>query len=425
MSRLFTALIVLAMVAGVGAGWACRVGLAPDQAKEAAHAFGLVVDLFLRLIRMVIAPLVFSTLVSGVAQMEGAAAVGRVGGKALAWFLVASLVSLSIGLVVARVLQPGAAAHLAHAAVAGAGDAPAGALTIEGFLSHLAPTSIVDAMARNEILQIVLFAVLAGAAMSALPGRAAPLLQVVEQVAAVMLKITGYVMRLAPLAVFAALAGTVAERGLDVLWSYLRFVESFYIGVAALWAVLLASAVLFCGWRAIRLLGAIREPLLLAFATTSSEAAYPKLLERLKAFGVPARIAGFVLPLGYSFNLDGAMMYATLAILFIAQAFGASLSLGQQMVLLLVLMVSTKGLAGVPRAVIVVIAALLPYFHLPAAGVALILGVDHILDMGRAATNVLGNSVASLVVARWEGALEPPSAEQVKGAAAVPRQAER
>lgn len=406
MNRLFSLLIVAAMVGGVAAGWACNAYLDAAGAGRAAHYFDLATWVFLRLIRMIIAPLVFSTLVSGIARMGDASAVGRVGLKAIAWFLLASLVSLSIGLFMVRWLQPGVGVSLPPV-VASAPAAPAEPLSVEGFLLHLVPTSVFDALARNEILQIVVFAVLAGMAMASLREKASALLELVEQLAAVMLKVTGYIMRLAPIAIFAAMAAAVAERGLGVLWSYLKFVEGFYLALAILWGFLILSAAAACGARGFRLVSAVREPMLLAFSTTSSEAAYPKLLERLEAFGIPNRIASFVLPLGYSFNLDGAMAYATFAILFIAQAYHVQLSLGQQVVMLLILMVSSKGLAGVPRAVMVIITAALPYFHLPVVGVGLILAVDHIMDMGRAATNVLGNSVASLVVARWEGALEP------------------
>jgi Na+/H+-dicarboxylate symporter len=410
MNRLFTALIVLAMVGGVAAGSACHAYLAPAELKTAVESFGLVTDLFLRLIRMVIAPLVFATLVAGIVHMEDAAAVGRVGVKALVWFVLSSLISLAIGLVMVRLLQPGVGVAIpANLAAPTLGAAPE-PLTLKVFLAHLVPTSIVDAMAKNEILQIVVFAVLFGLGASALPQRAPAVAALADQVGAVMLKVTGFVMQLAPLAVFAALAGAIAAQGLEILWTFLRFIEDFYLALAILWAVLLAAAALAWGLKGLGLLAAVREPVLVAFSTTSSEAAYPKLLERLEAFGVPPRIVSFVLPLGYSFNLTGSMMYLTFALVFIAEVFHVPLTLGQQIVMLLILMVSSKGVAGVPRSAMVVLAATLPFFHLPMAGIALVLAVDHVMDMGRSATNVLGNAVASVIVARLEGTRRPEPA---------------
>lgn len=411
MNRLFTVLIILAMAGGIAAGWACHEYLDPAQAKQAAAGFGLVTDVFLRLIKMIIAPLVFATLIGGIAHMEDAASVGRVGAKTLAWFVLASLVSLTIGLVMVTLLQPGAGIDLARLAAPGAKAAHlAGAdFTLKDFLSHLVPTSIFDAMSRNEILQIVVFSVFVGTAIAAMPGRVPGVVALVEQIATVMLKVTGYVMRFAPLAIFAALAATVAEQGIGILWTYAKFVGGFYLSLGVLWVLLAAVGVVAAGARGLRLIPMVREPILLAFSTASSEAAYPKTLEQLEKFGVPARIVRFVLPLGYSFNLDGSMMYCTFAVMFIAQAYHVPLSLGQQITMLLLLMVTSKGMAGVPRASLVVIAATLGYFHLPDAGLLLIIAVDHLLDMGRSATNVVGNSVAAAVVARWEGGLEAPT----------------
>jgi Na+/H+-dicarboxylate symporter len=404
-NRLFGVLIVLAMAGGVAAGWACHVWLGPADAKTAVESFGLITDLFLRLIRMVIAPLVLATLVAGVAHMEDTAAVGRVGGKALAWFVLASLVSLAIGLLVVRLLQPGVGVSVPANLLAAAPSTGVGAepLTLKGFLAHLVPTSIVDAMARNEILQIVVFGVLFGLGVASLPQRAPAVLQLADQVSAVMLKVTGFIMKLAPLAIFAAMAGAVAAQGIEILWVFLKFIEGYYLALLILWAVMLAAAGVAWGAKGLGLLGAVREPVLIAFSTTSSEAAYPKLLERLEAFGAPPRIVSFVLPLAYSFNLTGSMMYLSFTLVFIAQVFHVPLTLGQEVVMLLFLMVSSKGVAGVPRSGVVVLAATLPYFHLPMAGIPLVLAVDHVMDMGRASTNVFGNAVATMVVARWEG----------------------
>jgi Na+/H+-dicarboxylate symporter len=409
MNRLFTALIVLGMVGGVAAGWACHQYLGAADLKTATASFALVTKLFLNLIKMVIAPLVFATLVAGIGHMEDVAAVGRVGVKALVWFVISSLLSLSIGLVMVRLLEPGVGVNI-PANLLAAGE-PAGAaaqpLTLDGFLGHLVPTSIADAMAKNEILQIVVFAVLFGVGAASLPQRAPAVMQLADQVGQVMLKLTGFVMKLAPLAIFAAMAGAIAEHGPEILGVYVRFIGDFYLALLVLWAVLALVAVLAWGLKGLGLLPAVSEPVLLAFSTTSSEAAYPKLLERLEAFGVRKEIVSFVLPLAYSFNLTGSMMYLTFALVFIAQVFHVPLSLGQQVVMLLILMVSSKGVAGVPRAGFVVLSATLPFFHLPMAGAALVFAVDHVMDMGRTATNVFGNAVASLLVARLEGEREP------------------
>ncbi len=410
MNRLFTAFIVGAMVLGVLVGWAVNQGVEPEQAKQVAEGLTIVTDVFLRLIKMIIAPLVFATLVAGIAHMEDAASIGRVGVKTMAWFITASIVSLTIGLLMVHLIQPGSGMNLvADAASGGGGAVDASKLTLKEFVTHLVPSSIVDAMARNEILQIVVFSVFVGTAVSSIDDKAPAVLALVDQVATIMLKVTGYVMKTAPLAIFAALAATIATQGLGVLIDYAKFVLGFYASLGVLWALLAAAAILIVGRRALELLGAIRGPALLAFATASSEAAYPRTLEELQKFGLSRRISSFVLPLGYSFNLDGSMMYCTFAVLFIAQAYGIELSIGQQITMLLLLMVTSKGMAGVPRASLVVIAATLTYFDLPEAGLLLILGVDHLLDMGRSATNVVGNSVAAAVVAKWEGQIEEPA----------------
>ena len=396
MNRKFAFWLVAAMLGGIAFGLACHAWLAPAQVKPVTDGLGLVTTVFLRLIKMIIAPLVFSTLVAGIAHMEGAAAVGRIGAKSVAWFLFASLVSLTLGLVMVHLFQPGAGLALPSGETAGV----AAGMSLSDFVTHLVPRSIVEAMANNEILQIVVFSCFVGTAIAAAKERAAAIVALVEQIAQVMLRVTGYVMLFAPLAVFAALASTVAAEGAGILAVYAKFVGGFYISLALLWLLLLTVA-----WWVRRdhaLLAAVRSPMLLAFSTASSEAAYPQLLEKLEGIGLSPKIVSFVLPLGNSFNLDGSMMYCTLAVLFVAQAYGIDLSLAQQVTLLLLLMVTSKGMAGVPRASIVVIAAALPYFHLPEAGLLLVLAVDHILDMGRSATNIVGNAVACVVVQAWE-----------------------
>ena len=288
------------------------------------------------------------------------------------------------------------------------------AFTLKDFVTHLVPASPIEAMANNEILQIVVFSAFFGVAATAIGERAAPVIRGIEGLATITLQITDYVMRFAPIAVFAAVTSTVAQQGPSILATFGYFMGTFYFGLALLWLLLFAAARLVVGPRAGQLFRYVREPMLLAFSTASSEAAFPRTLEALERFGVPSRIASFVLPLGYSFNLDGGMMYCTFATIFIAQAYGIHLAFGQQVTMLLLLMVTSKGMAGVPRASLVVIAATLPFFHIPEAGLLLILAVDHFLDMGRSATNVVGNAVASVIVARWEGGLEPPAPPEIE-----------
>jgi Na+/H+-dicarboxylate symporter len=408
MPKHFTTLILIAMLLGIAVGYACNIAF-PDPKTAAAIAgyISLVTDLFLRLIKMIIAPLVLSTLIVGITHMGSSSSLGRVGAKTMGWFVSASLVSLFIGMVMVNILQPGVNLGLPVPDLGVAANLKTSGLTLKEFVTHLVPRSVVEAMAANEILQIVVFAIFAGVAISSLGDRAKQLTEVIEQVAHMMLEITGYVMKAAPFAVFAAIAATVTTNGLGILVTFGKFMGGFYLSLAVLWAVIFGAGFLVVGPRAIRLAHLVREPILLAFSTASSEAAYPKTLERLEQFGVPNRIASFVLPLGYSFNLDGSMMYCTFATLFIAQAYGISLSWGEQIAMLLLLMVTSKGMAGVPRASLVVIAATLSTFNIPEAGLLLIMGVDQFLDMGRSATNVVGNSVAAAVVSKWEGDLRP------------------
>lgn len=404
MARRLTLFVLIAMIAGVAVGYGLNIS--GVSTKAYAEVFGVVTDVFLRLIKMVIGPLVFSTLVVGVAHMEDGASVGRVGVKTLGWFVSASLVSLLLGLGMVHLLAPGEGLRLTLPAASAKSDITAQAFTLKDFITHLVPTSIAQALANNEILQIVVFSIFVGMAVNSVSDRAPQVMAFAEQVSRVMIAMTGFVMMFAPFAVFAAIANTVASQGLSVLAGYARFVGGFYLSLTLLWALLIAAGFLIVGPRILRLASLMRAPALLAFSTASSEAAFPRTLEGLREFGVPDRIAGFVLPLGYSFNLDGSMMYCTFATLFIAQAYHTPLTLGQQITMLLVLMITSKGMAGVPRASLVVIAATLTLFRLPEAGLLLILAVDHLLDMGRSATNVVGNAVASAVVARWESQLE-------------------
>jgi len=416
MQRRFSYFVAGAMVLGILVGFLINQNITDAaQLKAVAGGFNVVTDIFLRLIKMIIAPLVFSTLVVGIAHMEDAAAIGRVGAKTMGWFITASIVSLTIGLIMVHLISPGVGLNIPLPDVTAVSTVDATTLSFKDFITHLVPKSIVEAMANNEILQIVVFSVFVGTAIASIDDKAPAVLQLAEQVSQVMLKITSYVMLFAPFAIFAALASTVATQGLIVLLSYAKFVGGFYLSLGVLWGLLLLAAIAVIGARGLGLFAAVREPVLLAFSTASSEAAYPRTLEQLQKFGVSRKIASFVLPLGYSFNLDGSMMYCTFATLFIAQAYGIELSIGQQIMMLLLLMITSKGIAGVPRASLVVIAATLGYFKIPEAGLLLILAVDHLLDMGRSATNVVGNSVASVVVAKWENQLETPEPEAAKG----------
>ncbi|MYM82618.1 cation:dicarboxylase symporter family transporter [Duganella sp. FT50W] len=404
-SRL-TTYILIGLAIGIITGYVANTNLANPTGF--ADTMALITTLFLRLIKMIIAPLVFSTLVCGIAKMGDATAVGRVGVKTLGWFFIASVMSLSLGLVLVNIFRPGDALLGHMAATAAKADLATSSLTLKDFVTHLVPSSIVDGMAKNEILQIVIFSLFFGSAAAAIGQKANVLIEALEGVAHVMLKVTGYVMMFAPFAVFAAVAGTIAKSGLGVLSTYGVFMAEFYFGIALLWALLIFIGFLFLKGRVFALMKEMRSPALLAFSTASSEAAYPKTLEGLERFGVRNRIASFVLPIGYSFNLDGSMMYCTFATVFIAQAYGIEMSLGQQLTMMAVLMLTSKGMAGVPRASLVVIAATLGQFNIPEAGMLLLLGIDHFLDMARSATNVIGNGIATAVVAKWEGEMDPP-----------------
>ncbi|KVU25704.1 C4-dicarboxylate ABC transporter [Burkholderia ubonensis] len=404
--RNITSYIVIAMVLGIAVGYGCHSAFPdPNVTKEIAGYVSLLSDVFLRLIKMIIAPLVFATLTVGIAHMGDTSSVGRVGVKALGWFFIASFVSLLFGLLTATVLQPGSHLSLPLPATDVATNLKTGAFTLKDFVTHLVPKSIAEAMANNEILQIVVFSIFFGTALSSLGELGKRLTGVIEDLAQVMLKVTGAVMWFAPIAVFAALASTITTQGLGILLTFAKFMGSFYIALALLWGMLTLAGLAFLGKRTFSLIRLIREPFLLSFATASSEAAYPKLLDALDRFGVNRKISSFVLPMGYSFNLDGSMMYCTFAVLFITQAYGIHLPLGTQLTMLLLLMLTSKGMAGVPRASLVVIAATLNQFNLPEAGLLLIMGVDTFLDMGRSATNAVGNSIAAAVIAKWEGQL--------------------
>jgi Na+/H+-dicarboxylate symporter len=419
-------LILGALVLGIVVGYMIFVSF-PDKrtATSMAGYIAILSDVFLRLIKMLIGPLVFSTLVVGIAHMGDAASVGRVFGKAIGWFIVASLVSLLLGMLLANLLQPGHNLGLPLPDIGSSANLATAKFTLKDFVSHLVPKSFAEAMANNEILQIVVFSMFFGVALAALGEKGRTLVAAIDELSHVMLTMTGYVMKLAPVAVFAAMAATVAVNGLEILWRFAIFMGDFYLGLIILWSLLILAGFVVLGPRVFRLMKLIREAFMLSFATASSEAAYPKIIDALDRFGVKRKISSFVMPMGYSFNLDGSMMYCTFATLFIAQAYGIELSIGTQLTMLLVLMLTSKGMAGVPRASLVVIAATLNQFNIPEAGLLLILGVDVFLDMGRSATNAVGNSIASAAVAKWEGELLPPAeAEQnerlIESGAVVP-----
>jgi proton glutamate symport protein len=390
-----TTQIFIALVLGVAVG-----ALWPQQGV-AIHPLA---DLFLRMIKMIIAPLIFSTLVVGIAGAGDLRAVGRIGLKAIVWFEFATTMALVIGLVVVNVLQPGVG--LATPVAPDVSQVATMATQQQSgwdLLLHLVPTSLIDAMARGDVLQVVVFSVFFGVALGALGARGAALVSLLDIVAHAMFRVTAYVMWFAPIGVFAAMASAVGTHGLRVLVSFAKLIGTMYLGYGLFVLVVLGVASLVTRVRVGAFITAIREPFLIAFSTASSEAALPKALEAMERFGVPGRIAGFVLPTGYSFNMDGGTLYLSAASIFVAQLAGIHLSVGQQVIMMLTLMLTSKGIAGVPRGSLVVLAAAVSTFNLPMAGVALLLGVDQILDMGRTAVNVLGNCLASVVVARWEG----------------------
>jgi Na+/H+-dicarboxylate symporter len=401
MSRVLMLAMTAAMLLGLLVGIFCNYFFSPSQTADLAGALSIATNIFLSLIKVIIAPLVLTTLTAGIARMESTAEIGRIGLKTIVWFIFASLVSLALGLMLVDLLRPGEGFVPAGQLAAHSHSVGTEGFTVSGFITHLVPTSIVAAMANNEILQIVVFSCLAGTAIAAIKEHVPIVIAIIEQIAAVMLKVTSYVMLVAPVALFSALASTVAVQGPTILFTYAKFVAGYYLGIVILWSVLLTFAALLRSDGIGRIWKAVTGPLIIAFSTASSEAAYPKLLQGLEEAGLPRRLVSFVLPLGYSFNLDGSMMYLTFATIFIAQVYHINMSLLQQVGVLLLMMVTSKGVAGVPRGSLVVLAATLPVFHLPDAGLLIVLAVDHLLDMGRSATNVVGNAVACVVVQRW------------------------
>ena len=407
-SNKLTLYIVIAMIAGAILGYYIHETQSATSIESISKNLKLLTTIFLRLVQMIIAPLVFTTLVVGIAKLGDIKTVGRVGGKALLWFISASLMSLLIGLILVNIFKPGEGIALSNADMTGAKDlmGKTQSFSLLNFVEHVFPKSMIESMANNEILQIVIFSIFFGVAAAALGEKAKGLIKAFDTIAHIILKMVGYVMNFAPLGVFGAIAAVIATKGLAVFIFYGKYLLYFLIGIGVLWIVLLGVGFLILGKRVPSLLKHISSPLVIAFSTTSSEAVFPKLTEELERFGCKDKIVSFILPLGYSFNLDGSMMYMTFASLAIAQAYGIHLDTGTQLTMLLVLMLTSKGIAGVPRASLVVVTATCAMFHIPPEGIALILPIDHFCDMFRTATNVLGNSLATTVVSKWEGSLE-------------------
>ena len=398
-----TALIFYALILGVVLGHF----LPAETNPRAYETFRFLSRAFISLIRMLVVPLIFATIVLGIGRTGDVKAVGRMGLKALVYFEVATTIALLIGLGFANVVKPGLDLTLPPA-----GETLAKPKTLVETLLHLFPSNVLDAMARQDILQVVIFATLIGIAAAHVGDRAKPFVEFFDSAVAVLFKLTDYIMALTPLGVFGAMAGAVSHHGIRVLNSYAKLVGSLYAALVVFALIVLVPALKLARVSVKRFLGKIREPFLIAFSTASSEAALPRALERIVEFGVPKSVAGFVLPAGYSFNLDGSTLYIVLATLTIAQAAGRHLSILEQASMCLVLMLTTKGVAAVPRAALVIIAAGCASFNLPGeAGVAMILAVDELMDMGRTSINVAGNCVAAVVVARWEGVLAEEATE--------------
>lgn len=401
--------ILIAMVLGAALGALIFYNAEADTKQTIAKNLKLLTTIFLRLVQMIIAPLVFTTLVVGIAKLGDIKTVGRVGGKAMLWFISASLVSLLIGMLLVNLTKPGVGFDITGATAEGVKDiaGKTQSFSIQNFVEHVFPKSLIEAMATNEILQIVVFSIFFGIATASMGDYAKPLIKGLDIASHIILHMVGYVMKFAPIGVFGAIAATIAVNGFDIFLFYGKYFISFLGGIAVLWIVLLTVGYMVLGKRMANLMKRISQPMVIAFSTTSSEAVFPKLTEELERFGCKDKIVSFILPLGYSFNLDGSMMYMTFASIAIAQAYGIQLDIGTQLTMLIVLMLTSKGVAGVPRASLVVILATCAMFKIPPEGVALILPIDHFCDMFRSMTNVIGNALATSVVSKWEGELAP------------------
>ena len=403
-----TTQILAGLILGVVVGY-----LWPSSDVNGVHVAGFaeqikpLADVFLRMIKMIIAPLLFSTLVVGIAGTGDMKTMGRIGLKAIIYFEVATTIALFLGLALVNIFKPGAGMSLPLGS-----DTRAAAAMVQNqqhawdILLHMFPTSVIDSMARGDILQVVIFSLFFGLAVAAIGAKGRPVLDVLESTAQTMFKFTGYVMAFAPIGVFAAIAATVGSKGLGILLTLGQLVGLMYLGLVIFALIVLGTVSYLIRVPFLTFVKAIREPMLIAFTTASSEAALPKALDIMERFGVPKNIVGFVLPTGYSFNLDGSTLYLSLCSVFVAQMAGVPMTLGQQLIMMLTLMLTSKGVAGVPRAALVVLAATLATFNLPLEGAAILLAIDQIMDMGRTAVNVMGNCIATAVVARWEGVFD-------------------
>ena len=406
-----TTYIVISMLLGIIVGYIININASPEFIKDFSPKIKLLASIFLRLVQMIIAPLVFATLVVGIAKLGDLKSVGRVGGKAMIWFISASLISLTLGLILVTITKPGVGVNIANADLDGARDlmGKTKEFSLDKFVEHVFPRSVIEAMANNEILQLVIFSIFFGVALTAIGKKGENIINALDSLTHVVLKMVSYVMKLAPLGVFGAMSGVIALKGLGILKTYAYYIGSFYLGLAVLWMILLFVGYLILKKRLVVLLKRLSNPMAIAFNTASSEAVFPKLVEEMERFGCNNKIVSFTLPLGYSFNLDGSMMYMTFASMFIAQAYNITAitgSISTQIAMLLVFMLTSKGIAGVPRASLVVVLATGSMFGIPPEGIGLVLAIDTFCDMGRSMTNVLGNALATAAVSKWENALE-------------------
>jgi len=406
-----TLYIVIAMVLGILTGYIIHINSSPEFIQSFASKVKLLATIFLRLVQMIIAPLVFATLVVGIAKLGDLKSVGRVGGKAMLWFISASLVSLALGLILVNITKPGVGVNLDNVDHEGAKElmGKTQEFSLNKFIEHVFPRSVIEAMATNEILQLVVFSIFFGVALTAIGRKGDRIMHALDDLTHVILKMVTYVMNLAPYGVFGAMAAVIAVKGLGILKTYAYYIGSFYLGLAVLWILLLFVGYLVLGPRLKVLMRRLASPMTIAFNTASSEAVFPKMVEEMERFGCKDKIVSFTLPLGYSFNLDGSMMYMTFASMFIAQAYNITAvteSLSTQIAMLLVFLLTSKGIAGVPRASLVVVLATGGMFGIPPEGIGLVLAIDTFCDMGRSMTNVLGNALATAAVSKWEGALE-------------------
>ncbi len=410
-SNRLTTYIVIAMMAGILAGYLINTNASPEFIKDFSPKIKLLATIFLRMVQMIIAPLVFSTLVVGIAKLGDLKTVGRVGGKAMIWFISASLISLTLGLLLVTITKPGVGVNISNADVEGAKDliGKTKEFSLDKFVEHVFPRSLMEAMSNNEILQLVIFSIFFGVALTTIGKKGESIINALDALTHVVLKMVSYVMKLAPIGVFGAMTGVIALKGLGILKTYAYYISSFYMGLIVLWLLLLLVGYAILKKRLFVLIKRLSNPMTIAFNTASSEAVFPKLVEEMERFGCNNKIVSFTLPLGYSFNLDGSMMYMTFASMFIAQAYNITSitdHIGTQIAMLLVFMLTSKGIAGVPRASLVVVLATGGMFGIPPEGIGLVLAIDTFCDMGRSMTNVLGNALATVAVSKWEGALE-------------------